>query len=498
MFLLNLPIFLHLLTTLSQPEEISDLLHLIDSDNLITPELKTYLKYINKDNLEGLYQLVPKIDHNPIYKLIYVHNAYYPHTIVRDARELCELLLPLAQEVSDQYRNNRYIFKSKLILKDSKETLEVKKNADTILKLALSGDKKGVKVFLNSVEKGIFDVKDHIDTLEKLGRMGYPLAYGILGELYYVGHSVTQNIEKAKEYFKLGSKKNEPMSLHGLGLIYLNEEKNVKSAKNYFIAAMHKGSVAASYSFYLCGENDPSSNIIGLTYLTSAASRGYIPAMFSHAKLIYKSKRYMDALSYFISISKYSNLMRELSIKAEEYFFNGNFEKSLIYYLILSETGSYSAIDNAVYLIDQKKVLKNDELFFYLLNKSLGNGIFTYLVEIGDCYFYGKGIDLNYTKAFSYYLSAALHGSFKGIFSLSYMYFRGLGCKKNIFKAVKYVCKTVEFESFGYIFIIYLVPYYILISLLESIPVKDIFLASFVTFLFFFFHKLILLKKNKI
>ncbi|KCZ78288.1 hypothetical protein H311_00684, partial [Anncaliia algerae PRA109] len=357
-------------------------------------------------------------------------------------------------------------------------------NADTILQLALSGEKKGVKVFLTAIEKGILRVEEHKDTLFKLGKMGYPLAYGILGELYLSGHSVVKDISLAKQYFKKGSEKNEPMSLHGMGLIAMEEENDIELAKKYFIKAIHKGSVAANYSFYLCNEKVLKNNLIGITYLTAAASKGYIPAMFKHSEILINSGRYMEALSYLIAISKYSFEITEINELAEINYFKKNYAKALSYYLILTETGSYSAIENALYLINDKKVIKNDELIFYLLVKYLNNGVFTHLVELGDCYFYGRGTEQNYKIAFSYYLSASLYGNFKGIYCLSYMYFKGFGCQKDVIKSVKYLFRAVEFDSNGYVFVIYLVPFYIIFSLVENVPYKDIIVTFIFTIIF--------------
>ena len=63
-------------------------------------------------------------------------------------------------------------------------------------------------------------------------------------------------------------------------------------------------------------------------------------------------------------------------------------------------------------------------------------------IELGDCYYYGKGVKQNYTEAVKWYKKAAKQGYADAQTMLSICYYLGEGVEQNYAKSVKWYKKS--------------------------------------------------------
>lgn len=66
------------------------------------------------------------------------------------------------------------------------------------------------------------------------------------------------------------------------------------------------------------------------------------------------------------------------------------------------------------------------------------------MTNLGYCYDYGLGIDINHEKAFELYKEAAKMGNIKAMSNLGYSYRHGQGCEKNAKKCIEWLYKASE------------------------------------------------------
>ena len=194
-----------------------------------------------------------------------------------------------------------------------------------------------------------------------------------------------------------------------------------------------KGLPAASFNLYLLYEKMFLAPQVGSIYLMEAVNKGYLPALFKYGEILYVQGKFEAAIPYLLSISEFSDSAMKIQRDLEEMFKKKDYGRSLALCLLGAEMGLDTCIKNAFYILKHHKGLvhSKDALVFKLLQKYCTMGVTTHLVDLGDCYFYGRGVKKSYSDAFSYYLSASLYNSGRGFYSLSYMYHHGFGCKKN-------------------------------------------------------------------
>ena len=74
--------------------------------------------------------------------------------------------------------------------------------------------------------------------------------------------------------------------------------------------------------------------------------------------------------------------------------------------------------------------------------KAFGNGNTSAIAKIGDCYYYGRGVDKSYEKAVEYYRIGADKGNAYAQYSLGYCYEQGQGVKSNRYRAIDWYKKA--------------------------------------------------------
>ena len=120
--------------------------------------------------------------------------------------------------------------------------------------------------------------------------------------------------------------------------------------------------------------------------------------------------------------------------EAYEAYREGNFELATMKYLLLAEQGFELAQVNAAFLLDAGHLVKNQtEREWLALNnwiRASSQGSIDATVQVGDFYYYGKGVEVDFTKAAARYATAKQGSSAQAMFNLGFMREHGLGVTK--------------------------------------------------------------------
>ena len=82
-----------------------------------------------------------------------------------------------------------------------------------------------------------------------------------------------------------------------------------------------------------------------------------------------------------------------------------------------------------------------------LLSRAAEQGCAEAQFNLGRCYFYGKGVGLDYAKAAELYRKAAEQGYAEAQYNLGYCYYNGYGVPKNMTKVVEWNCKAATDDA---------------------------------------------------
>lgn len=467
----------------NKPSCISSIIGLLREKDYVTEEIVSYLnyRYLEEGSPEGLMALVSRKGLDVYHDLLYVHNSYITCDLVREPVKICDILYEIGEKVDESFVSNKFQFFPKLTFPELETYIVKLKSLDHLVDSAFNEDKGSIETLYDLFEKGFIREKVFAGFLESFFKKGVARSASLLGEMYMYGHGVDKSYEKAMKCFYSGIQKNEAASYNGLGKILIKDEyKNLDLSRQYLLKAASKGLPPANFNLYLLYEEMFLGSQVGKIYLMAAVEKGYLPALFRYGKALYTQKKFEAAIPYFLSITEFSEPAIKIQKDSEEMFLKKEYGKALALCLLGAEMGLNVCIRNTFYLLKHYKglVASRDQIFFKLLQKYVYMGINTHLVDLGDCYFYGKGVKRSYSDAFSYYLSASLHGSGRGFYSLSYMYQHGLGCKRDPLMALRYMVMALDSDPNAYLVVLYTIPYYLLHTLLLYFPYKGSVIAT--------------------
>lgn len=260
----------------------------------------------------------------------------------------------------------------------------------------------------------------------KAAEYNIPRTYNFLGTIYYEGLGVEKDLIKAKEYFDKGAKYGEDVSIFFLGKYYYYGEiveLNHETAIKYFLKAANKNYPLAY--FYL-----------GNIYRTSP----YIPKDYQKAMYYYKQAADKDLYGAWTNI-------------AYMYYFGEgcekNIEESIKYFEKAANKGNSIALYNLgdIYYNGDgvKKNFVKAKKFFELSAKQDNCDSIFYL---GTLYFEGKGVDQNYNKAFDLFNLAVDHPP--SLYYLGIMFSHGFGTNIDISKAIECFEKCSKMDIYSY------------------------------------------------
>ncbi|KAJ3436412.1 erad-associated e3 ubiquitin-protein ligase component-related [Anaeramoeba flamelloides] len=288
----------------------------------------------------------------------------------------------------------------------------------------------------------------------------------ILGIMYQSGNGVTENKEKALEYFKLSAKQGNLIAQRKLALRYLSEGKrNNKEKSNYWMTLSAKqgnsGSINNIAINHLNGfgveknsyksisnfrkaiklKNANAYNSLGILYLNGEGVPKNLNIAF---KLFFKS-HYLGSSNGTESLGfyyQYHNNNFHYNHKNTSY-------KMYNYYLrSAKEENPDAQFALAICSLQGIGVTKSKKRAFQLFQKAAENGNLEAKNSYAICYEKGRGCKQNIEKAFEIYKEAAELNEPNSCYNLGICYFQGKGVDVAYGKAYKWFKRASQFDDF--------------------------------------------------
>ena len=281
-----------------------------------------------------------------------------------------------------------------------------------------------------------------------------PEAFYNLGNLYLNGLGVEKNYSKAIEYFESSAKLNNSDALLELGKIYFNGlgvDRNCMKAIEYFeLSCKQKNSRAhlkIDIKTSVSKELDIESEGLSITGYQKSASVSISSLANLNLGLInfygFEGKQdYMKAREYFELAAKENN--SEALLYLGLIYSNGlgvkiDYIKARNYYELSAKQNNSKALFNLGIIYYKGLDVERDYLIAKEYFELAANQKNEYaLLNLGNFYFYGFGVKQDYMKAFEYFELAAYQKNLEAIYNLGYLYSHGFGVKQDLLKAIKY------------------------------------------------------------
>lgn len=277
--------------------------------------------------------------------------------------------------------------------------------------------------------------------------------------MYLEGSDVIeQNYELAKDYFTSAIEKNSAAGYCGLGTMYLygkGVEKDYAKAFRYFNKAAEQGLVEAQYQIgimYYNGYGVAQNYQDAFKYFYLASQAGYVLGYYylaiMHAEGLGTQRSCSNAVELFKNVAERGSWSKILMDAFTDYK-EGNVLNSYIKYSFLAELGYEVAQSNAASLLDNQELQKyysSNESYtraFMYWSRSATQGYSVARVKLGDYYYYGQGINVDFELAAAQYRIAS-DRSAQALFNLGYMHEQGLGLKKDFYLAKRYYDQAAD------------------------------------------------------
>jgi TPR repeat protein len=252
-----------------------------------------------------------------------------------------------------------------------------------------------------------------------------------LGKLYFYGLGVEMDEFKAMDYFRKAEAMQVPEAYYFLGLAYYEAKgvvsPNIQKAEEYFQKAAEAGYVDAIKA------------MVEL-YMQSGQEDGYD-----------KAKSYLDKMAEGAYANMaYEGLMRITveQMTPEDY---ANLEESELYQKALhyEEKGKEAGMSQSLSEVFLKKGIdlyniEKYQLAIKPLLQAAQMGESDAATRLGDIYFYGNGVEVDYELAYYWFSSAAQKGNAYAQYSLAFMYIKGLFVEKDDSLVVKWMKLAAE------------------------------------------------------
>lgn len=364
----------------------------------------------------------------------------------------------IGSEISKNYIQNRYRFYDIAVLGPLKE-----RDIDDVLTTVWSLDSAVVDRFFSYVLRGKIGLASVRKELEMLSTRKKAKAFSLLGDIHYYGLGVPADTDRAMEYYMAGKQLKDGRSFLGIGKILREEPygdtENAVEALD--MAIKLERDAEAFYYRYLFEKarhakqeatgDKKSQNDQEVYYLRSAALGGYLPAVYAYACMNAEFGLVESALYSFQNISQYAPFLLEIAEKAATAYKRGELKRALLYYLFLAEYKVEAGLKNAIYLLENHRVLRGtgdggatDARLLFELYGEMALKHKKYYKNIGDCYYYGQGVERSLKDAFANYMSSMAYSD-ESLYNVAYMYENGEGVPRNLPLAYAYL--STSFKS---------------------------------------------------
>lgn len=345
-----------------------------------------------------------------------------------------KILSEIGMNISNEFFLNKYNFKDPI---DIRKHVSPSELAD-ILKNVKSCDKMITMKFFYYIETRDIKLENVVEELKYLAKKGDPQAHYLLGIMYLTGISFERDVEKALAHFNMSKIKEYPLYHFGLARVYMeNEYLDIEKAIEHLTMA-HAKSKNAEVLYYLHLLTEFSDEI---EMLKTSAFTGYLPAVYKFGMFLMNNDAAGSAYHSLFSVSSYHPIFMRYERMAYESYLKGDYAKSLMIYLFLSEFNIPIYAKNAVYISQTHPgVIPDQDKIFCTVCKDLSKTDPKYNKIIGDCYLNGIGVEKSSENAFSSYLSS-MKASEEGAYQAATMYEYGIGISKNLYEAIRIINK---------------------------------------------------------
>ena len=337
------------------------------------------------------------------------------------------------------------------------------------------------------------NINKAIELYERAAKLGDSVAQTSLGDLFYEGKLVPQDIERAKYWFEQAgdhdlingytesgdiSSENEEfheaialyqktlkkdpdniMALIEIGNLYYDELEDYPKAFEYFNRTL-KGNMGPFIAeaklglMYYSGIGIEQDYEKAFELLSRAAEKSYVDEPIlgqvqSVLGLMYYDGNFVDK-DYDVAFEFFSLAAERENIKAYYYlgkmYDKGNSveqssDQALMWYLLAAEKGDVDA-QNLLgeYLIE----LGRYEEALTILHRAADNNCRESQFQIGCIYYFGKGVEVDYYEAFQWYEKAAINEHSQAQYNLGVMYAEGKGVVLDFTNSFKWHYKAAE------------------------------------------------------
>ncbi|KAI5179707.1 SEL1 protein [Nematocida sp. AWRm80] len=367
---------------------------------------------------------------NILSKLIIGNRIENNYNLAGEVKEVSEYYKKVAEEVFNEYFKKKVSLFAKWEFEHLEKEKENKQIIEFIKTLTSGGDINATDNLLSLIKIGHVDAINNLEFLKECARNGKEEALGMLGNIYYYGWGVPVSKIKARHYFSEGSKKNDPDSLNGLGMIYL-DEGNEKEGTLLLEKASSYESASADYNLYkLYAETK--GFLSQLHLIKAAKQKGYLPAVYRHGEQAFNRKEYRSSISQFKSICAYHDTVLKIEALALEQYKQKKYFSSLLLSILIGDLGIATGYKNALFILTKKNVPVSDTLTVQIAKRMVDLGDTSSSITLGNIYYTGtKSIPMDRDKAFSKYLLSALQDTPEGNYLTGWMYEYGIGTTKD-------------------------------------------------------------------
>eukprot|EP01147_Barroeca_monosierra_P000502 gene502-3828_t len=311
-----------------------------------------------------------------------------------------------------------------------------------------------------------------------------------VGRLYYIGHGVEQNYNRALQYFRLAADAGNGNAIAFMGEMHaygFGVEGNNATAISYFQKAAELSSPVGQNHLavmHLHGIEVNKDESKAFQLFSKAARQGLPEAQYNLGTLFYEGigtqKNMKQALKCFklaaqqghvLAISVLANMhatgagvrrdceaatglyknvveracwMSDLEI-AHTAYKSGRYDEAVIRYLWLAELGVEVAQHNAAHILEKGVTSffapSNGDTYRQALHnwrRSAEQGQMPSRVKVGDYFYYGLGVEIDPEMAASQYRLAAEANHPQAVFNLGVMHHYGDGLDRDLHLAKRY------------------------------------------------------------
>jgi len=397
-------------------------------------------KRFTSDTVKGIsYLMSTPAKNSHLGMLLMARNAKKGGFFNISTRTQAEMFWKICESIAKKYYENCYEFR--VFKQDSQAKTQIK----DILITIWSMNKAIITKFYYYVGINKIYVEDVIEELEYLAKHGNPVAFGILGDVYLYGLIGEQDIDRAMEYYLAGKELKDFRSILGIVRVMLKQPGTSTSeiiSQLNSVMGMAKDNPEANYLYgklLLEDKSNMSAILEAGIYVQKAAMSGYLPAIFKMAESYHRRGMIDIAIRMYMNITEYDSNILKYTRNAEEAYGRREYGKALLYFLFLSEFNISQGTKRAIEVLEaHRNVIENSEALLFSLYMERATTSKKYYKKIGDCYYYGIGVERSMKSAVAYYTSS-LPYSDEGRYNLGYMYENGVGVKKDLYLAYRYM-----------------------------------------------------------